>query len=309
MMRNVVAEQAVARVREFNREWTQVLGLLDRGLLETDYTLAESRVIFELAQLESWERLALRERLEMDDSFMTRVLRRLEDVGLVESSPSQKDGRALDLRLTESGRDAFAVLNQRSSRQVAELLEPLTEDQLTTLLESMTIISRLVRTGHQPAEVTLRGLGPGDLGWVVQRHGALYWNEFHWDDSFEALVARIVADYAAEHDPERENAWIAEVDGARAGCIFCCKRDDETAQLRILLVEPWARGQGVGRRLVDECLVFARQAGYSKMVLWTNDVLVSARRIYETVGFELAEEELHHSFGQDLVGQYWELAL
>jgi DNA-binding MarR family transcriptional regulator/GNAT superfamily N-acetyltransferase len=305
----VVAEQAVARVREFNREWTQVLGLLDRGLLETDYTLAESRVIFELAQLDSWERLALRERLEMDDSFMTRVLRRLEDMGLIESSPSKKDGRALDLRLTGSGREAFAVLNERSSQQVEALLEPLSEDQLATLLESMTIISRLVRTGHQPGEVTLRGLGPGDLGWVVQRHGALYWDEYRWDESFEALVARIVADYAAEKDPDRESAWIAEVDGARAGCIFCCKRDDDTAQLRILLVEPWARGQGVGRRLVDECLGFARQAGYSKMVLWTNDVLVSARRIYETVGFKLAEEEHHHSFGHDLVGQYWELVL
>jgi DNA-binding MarR family transcriptional regulator/GNAT superfamily N-acetyltransferase len=305
----VVAEKAVARVREFNREWTQVLGLLDRGLLETDYTLAESRVIFELAQRDSWERLALRARLEMDDSFMTRVLRRLEDVGLIESSQSKIDGRALDLRLTESGRQAFAVLNQRSSQQVAALLEPLTEDQLATILESMTVISRLVRTSQQPGEVTLRGLGPGDLGWVVQRHGALYWDEYRWDQSFESLVARIVADYTAEHDPDRESAWIAEVDGARAGCIFCCKRNDDTAQLRILLVEPWARGQGVGRRLVDECLAFARRAGYSKMVLWTNDVLTSARRIYETVGFELAEEEHHHSFGHDLVGQYWELVL
>lgn len=305
----MVAESAVARVREFNREWTQVLGLLDRGLLQTDYTLAESRVIFELAQRDSWERLALREQLEMDDSFMTRVLRRLEDMGLIESSPSKKDGRALDLRLTESGREAFAVLNERSSQQVSELLEPLSEDQLATLLESMTIISRLVRPGHGTGEVTTRDLGPGDLGWVVQRHGALYWDEYRWDQSFEALVARIVADYAAENDPARENAWIAEVGAARAGCIFCCKRDDDTAQLRILLVEPWARGQGVGRRLVDECVSFARRAGYSKMVLWTNDVLISARRIYETVGFELAEEERHHSFGHDLVGQYWELVL
>ncbi len=305
----VVADTAVARVREFNRDWTEVLGLLDRGLLDTEYTLAESRVIFELAQRESWERLALRERLGMDPSFMTRVLRRLEDEGLVESSQSMSDGRALDLRLTDPGRRAFVLLNQRSSDQVTELLAPLTDDQVDILLESMTIISRLIRPGRTTGHLAVRGLAPGDLGWVVQRHGALYWDEYRWDQEFEALVGRIVADYAADQDPERENAWIAELDGARAGCVFCCRRDQETAQLRILLVEPWARGHGIGRSLVDRCIEFARQAGYAKMVLWTNDVLVSARRIYEAVGFELVEEERHHSFGHDLVGQYWELEL
>lgn len=306
----MAAETAVARVREFNRGWTEILGLLDRGLLQTRYSLAESRVIFELAQRDSWERLALRDRLGMDASFLTRVLRRLEDAGLVESSPSESDGRALDLALTASGTDAYEVLNHRSADQVAALIDPLTDDQLHTVLESMTVISRLLRPGRDNGgEVMLRGLVKGDLGWVVQRHGALYWDEYRWDQEFEALVARIVADYAARHDPERENAWIAELDGARAGCVFCCRRDEDTAQLRILLVEPWARGHGVGTRLVEECVEFARQAGYSTMMLWTNDVLVSARRIYEAVGFRLVEEERHHSFGHELVGQNWEMEL
>lgn len=306
----MAAETAVARVREFNRGWTEILGLLDRGLLQTQYSLAESRVIFELAQRDSWKRLALRDRLRMDASFLTRVLRRLEDAGLVESSPSESDGRALDLALTASGRGAYEVLNHRSADQVAALIDPLTDDQLHTVLESMTVISRLLRPGRDNGgEVMLRGLAKGDLGWVVQRHGALYWDEYRWDQEFEALVARIVADYAAGHDPERENAWIAELDGARAGCVFCCRRDEDTAQLRILLVEPWARGHGVGTRLVEECVEFARQAGYSTMMLWTNDVLVSARRIYEAVGFRLVEEERHHSFGHELVGQNWEMEL
>ena len=307
----MVTRVEIEGVRAFNRTWTEILGLLESGLLETEYSLPESRVIFELAQRESWERLSLRDRLDMDPSFLTRVLRRLEEAGLVESRPSESDGRALVLRLTNAGRAAYETLDQRSSRQVASLLEQLTADQLATVLESMSSITRIIRPGsdENASEVKLRGLGPGDLGWVVQRHGALYWDEYRWDQEFETLVARIVADYAEGFDPAWENAWIAEIGGARAGCVFCCRRDEETAQLRILLVEPWARGHGVGSRLVAECVVFAREAGYSKMTLWTNDVLVSARRIYEDAGFELVAEERHHSFGQDLVGQNWQLEL
>lgn len=293
----------------FNRGWTEVLGLLDQGLLETEYTLAEARVIFELAQRDWWERLELKHRLGMDASFLTRVLGRLEETGLVVSTRSATDGRALNLSLTDSGREAYRVLNSRSAAQIAELISPLSEEQRSTLVESMTVIESIVGRARKEREVALRGLRSGDLGWVIQRHGAISWDEYGWDLDFEALVARIVADYHQDLKPDRESAWVAEVDGARAGCVFCCENDSTTAQLRILLVEPWARGLGLGTRLVEECVEFARRAGYSTLMLWTNDVLVSARRIYETVGFVLVEEEKHHSFGHDLVGQNWELVL
>jgi DNA-binding MarR family transcriptional regulator/N-acetylglutamate synthase-like GNAT family acetyltransferase len=299
----------VDRVRSFNRGWTEVLGLLDQGLLETDYTLAEARVIFELAQKDRWDRLDLKNRLGLDPSYLTRVLRRLEDAGLVTSTPSSSDGRALVVSLTRAGREAFSMLDHRSNDQIEMLLTPLTAEQHATLEESLTVIESLIGRGERERVIDLRGLRPGDMGWVIQRHGAIYWDEFGWDSDFEALVARIVADYHDHFSPGRESAWIAEVDGARAGCVFCCRRDDTTAQLRILLVEPWARGLGLGTRLVEECVGFARSAGYSRMTLWTNDVLGSARHIYEAVGFVLVEEEDHHSFGHDLVGQNWELLL
>lgn len=299
----------VERVRRFNRGWTEVLGLLDQGLLATEYSLTEARVIFELAQRPAWERLALRNRLGIDASFLTRVLNRLEQRGLVASTPSMSDGRAIDLALTSAGRVAFEDLNRRSRQQIGELLGPLTPGGRREVVEAMTVIERLLRPGTGEGEITIRRLRPGDLGWVVERHGSVYFDQFGWDADFEALVARIVADYHQGFKPGREDAWIAEVDGARAGCVFCCERDENTAQLRILLVEPWARGLGIGTRLVDECLAFARGAGYRKIMLWTNDVLVSARRIYQAAGFHLVEEEAHHSFGHDLVGQNWELDL
>lgn len=299
----------IARVREFNRSWTEILGLLDRSLLHTEHTLAEARVLFELARQSIWERSALQERLGIDPSFLSRVLRRLENDGLVVSTPSAEDGRALDITITDRGHEAYEILDQRSSDQIEALLRPLTPDQTAFLTEAMTVISRLVGRGGSKGEVTLRGLEPGDLGWVVERHGAIYADEYGWNTEFEALVARIVAGFRENLSPERENAWIAELDGARAGCVFCCQRDQDTAQLRILLVEPWARGHGIGSQLVAACIDFARGVGYSKMVLWTNDVLVSARKIYEAAGFSLIEEEEHHSFGHDLLGQTWELDL
>lgn len=303
--------EPVAEIRRFNRHWTEVLGLLDESLLETDHSLAEARVIFELSTRPTWERLALRHRLGMDASFLTRVLGRLEQRGLVSSTPSSTDGRALDVTLTAAGRAAFEDLDRRSAAQIDGLLASLTADQRRTLSESMTIVRHL--TEHDPdtdARLTsFRGLMPGDLGWVVQRHGAVYADEFGWETDFEALVARIVSDYRTGFRPDRENAWIAEVDGARAGCVFCCRKDDRTAQLRILLVEPWARGLHLGTQLVDRCIAFAKQAGYAKVVLWTNDVLVAARHIYQSAGFVLVDEAPHHSFGRDLVGQNWELEL
>jgi DNA-binding MarR family transcriptional regulator/GNAT superfamily N-acetyltransferase len=309
----------VPRVRAFNRDWTQVVGLLDRGLLHTRHSLPEARVLFELAQRDGWERSELRQRLGIDDSFLSRLIAGLARDGLVLLERSPTDGRRRQVRLTSAGRAAFRRLDRRSTAQVEELARPLTDGQRRQLVEAMSTIRGLVRAGDTDGapDVVLRGPRPGDIGWVVQRHGEIYWDEYGWDQSFESLVAGIVADFAAAAATDEPggvaslptSAWIAEIDGARAGCVFCCARDEHTAQLRLLLVEPWARGSGLGRRLVDECLDFARRAGYAEIVLWTNDVLVAARRIYEAAGFELVDEQPHHSFGHDLVGQTWRLEL
>jgi len=301
----------VERVRAFNRHWTEVIGLLDAGLLETSYSLPEARVMFELGRRgddEPFEQIELRRRLRMDPSYLTRIVARLQRSGLVRTYRSDVDRRHVRLALTPAGRAAFTDLDRRSAAQISALLEPLTDHDRRRVVLAIDTIERILY-GDRPREVTVRGLDSGDLGWVIQRHGEIYRDEYQWDMTFEALVAEIVANYVSHHRPEREHAWIAEVDGSRAGCVFCCQRDADTAQLRILLVEPSARGLGIGRRLVDECIDFARSANYRTMMLWTNDVLVSARRIYEAAGFELVDEEPHHSFGHDLVGQNWELAL
>jgi DNA-binding MarR family transcriptional regulator/GNAT superfamily N-acetyltransferase len=301
----------VERIRGFNRRWTEVIGLLDAGLLETPYSLPEARVLFELGRRSDaapWEQVELRHRLRMDPSYLTRIIARLRRGGLVAADRSDVDRRRVRLTLTPAGRIAATELDQRSAAQIDSLLEPLADPDRRRIVQAIDTIERVLDTDRQRI-VTVRGLDSGDLGWVVQRHGEIYREEYGWDISFEALIADIVAAYVANHRPGRESAWIAEVDGSRAGCVFCCQRDADTAQLRILIVEPSARGLGIGRRLVDECIDFARGAGYRTLMLWTNDVLVSARRIYEAAGFELVDEEPHHSFGRDLVGQNWELAL
>jgi DNA-binding MarR family transcriptional regulator/GNAT superfamily N-acetyltransferase len=299
---------AVTYVRQFNRTWTEVLGLLDRGLLETEFSLVEARVVFELAQADSTDRQDLRDRLGIDNSFLSRVLQRLVERDIVDTRPSDTDGRAVVLSLTDAGRLAADDLGTRSEAQIRSLLDPLSADECDQLVEAMTIAASLARPGRGVRDVTVRALRPGDLGWVIGRHGAVYADEYRWDADFEALVAEIVVDHHRSAT-SRADAWIAEVDGARAGCIFCCERDAETAQLRILLVERWARGLGIGTLLVDRCIEFARANGYRAVTLWTNDVLTSARRIYEAAGFVLVDSEPHHSFGHDLVGQNWELDL
>jgi DNA-binding MarR family transcriptional regulator/N-acetylglutamate synthase-like GNAT family acetyltransferase len=301
----------VERIRAFNRRWTEVIGLLDAGLLDTEYSLPEARVLFELGRRADdapWDQVELRHRLRMDPSYLTRVVARLRRAGLVTTRRSDVDRRNVRLALTAAGRTASAELDRRSAAQITALLEPLADDERRRVGTAIGTIEQILDAGRQ-RDVTVRGLDSGDLGWVVQRHGEVYRDEYGWDLAFEALVAEIVAAYVSHHRAGREQAWIAEVDGARAGCVFCCERDADTAQLRILLVEPSARGLGIGRRLVGECIDFARGAGYRKIMLWTNDVLVSARRIYEAAGFTLVDEEPHHSFGHDLVGQNWELAL
>ena len=299
----------VSTVREFSRFYTRRLGTLDEGLLETAWSLTEARVVFELAQAPATNMAALRATLALDSGYLSRLLAKFDAAGLIVRTASATDGRRQTLALTAAGRKLYRTLDARSNRQVSELLAPLPEPVQESLAGAMRTVMRALDDQARSPVVVLRGLRPGDLGWVVQRHGEIYAREYGWSQSFEALVARIVADYVDDHRPDREDAWIAEVDGQRAGCVFCVRKDDATAQLRILLVEAWARGHGLGTRLVDECIRFARDSGYRTLGLWTNDVLAAARRIYQAAGFELVREESHHSFGKDLVGQFWELRL
>ena len=302
----------VAAVRAFTRFYTRILDVLDEGLLHTPYSLTEARLIYELAhQDQGMETTELRRALGIDPGYLSRVLARFATDGLVARERSPQDGRRQVVRLTAAGRKAFAVLDRRSVEQVAGLLEPLDRDQRRRLVGAMSTVQEILGEPTPPALVVLRPLESGDYGWVVQRHGLLYAREYDWDETFEGLVARIVAEFIEQRasHPGRAAAWIAEVDGQRSGCIFCTHKEASTAQLRLLLVEPTARGAGIGGRLIDECIRFARRAGYQRMMLWTNDPLVDARRLYERAGFELVEEEKHHSFGHDMVGQVFALDL
>jgi DNA-binding MarR family transcriptional regulator/GNAT superfamily N-acetyltransferase len=296
-------------VRAFNRFWTEQLGLLDAGLVDTPYSLTEARLLFELAQAPRTDVLDLRRRLRLDSGHLSRLLSRFRADGLILTEASPEDGRRQVAALTARGREVFAELDGRAAAQVAGLLDGHHPTERRRLVEAMAVIESVVRADRPVTPYVLRPLRPGDLGWVVQRNAVVYADEYGWDQTYEALVARIVADFVDQRDPRRSDAWIAEVDGEPAGCVFCVPRDDDTAQLRLLLVEGSARGLGIGTRLVDECLRFARRAGYRRIMLWTNDVLVSARRIYEAAGFEKIDEEPHHSFGHDLVGQTWALDL
>jgi DNA-binding MarR family transcriptional regulator/GNAT superfamily N-acetyltransferase len=330
-----VAADPVAAVRDFNRFYTRVIGVLSEGLLRTPYSLTESRVIFELAQRGRTEVADLRRDLGLDPGYLSRMLRRFESDGLVVRDMSAADARRQVIHLTEQGRAAYATLDRRSAEDIADLLGHLDDAQRHRLLAAMGAVRDLLGDAAQAAQggggpggqgnrpvhpdLTLREPGPGDLGWVVARHGAIYAREYGWDASFEALVARIVADFVDHRDPDRERGWIAEIGGERVGCVFCVRADTastdtastdhDTAKLRLLLVEPAARGSGVGARLVDECVAYARAAGYKRIALWTNDVLVAARRIYERAGFVLVERQPHHSYGHDLTGETWERAL
>ena len=300
---------AVDALRAFNRFYTGHLGILGPGFLSTPHTLAEARVLFELGQEEEVEVAALRERMRIDAGHLSRLLARLERRGLVARERSAADGRRQVARLTPAGQEDFALLDRRSAEETGARLGGLAEAERRRLIASLAEVRRLLDPAPPARAVVLRPPRPGELGWVVEAHGRLYAEEYAWDAEFEALVARIVADFAAEHDPACEAVWIAEAEGRPAGCIFCVREEDDVAKLRLLLVEPWARGLGLGARLVDECIAFARRAGYRELRLWTNDPLVHARKIYERAGFRLVGEEPHRSFGHDLVGQTWSLTL
>jgi DNA-binding MarR family transcriptional regulator/GNAT superfamily N-acetyltransferase len=293
-------------VRGFNRFYTRVLGLLRPDLAGSAFGLTEARVLFELAHADEVAVSDLRRELDLDAGYLSRILSGFTATGLVAREQSASDGRRQVVRLTTDGQRAFAELDQLQAGAIDTLLAPLDEAQRSELVAAMGQIRRVLDGRPPRAGLVLRAPEPGDLGWVIERHGARYAAEYHWDETFEALVARIVADFAERHDTKREAAWIAEIDGERVGCVLCTAADAaDTAQLRLLLVEPSARGAGVGTRLVDECLRFAKRSGYSRITLWTNDVLHAARRIYERAGFVCDRREPHHSFGHDLVGEYW----
>ncbi len=280
-------------MREFNRVYTNMIGLLRGDYLDSPYSLTEARVLFELAHAGpagggGSEISALRRSLDIDAGYLSRILARFEADGLITRRRSDTDARRRVISLTSAGQHAFRSLDRRSAEQIGALLDQLTEAEQQRLTAAMATIKEIAGPRDHPAAFVLRSPRPGDLGWVVQRNGALYTQEYGWDASYEALVARIVADYAGRADP-REAGWIAELDGTPVGCVFCMRKDDRTAQLRLLLVEPAARGLGLGDRLVGECLAFARRAGYQEIVLWTNDILSAARRIYQRYGFELVD--------------------
>jgi DNA-binding MarR family transcriptional regulator/GNAT superfamily N-acetyltransferase len=296
----------VGDVRGFNRFYTRVLGLLRPDLAGSAFGLTEARVLFELAHRDDIAVSELRRELDLDAGYLSRILSGFTASGLAAREKSAADGRRQVVRLTEKGRRAFDELDRLQEGAIDTLLAPLDDGQRTRLVGAMGQIRRMLSKETHRAGVVLRPPQPGDLGWVVERHGARYAAEYGWDATFEALVARIVAEFAERRDTRREAAWIAELDGVRVGCVFCTAAEAEhTAQLRLLLVEPSTRGAGVGSRLVDECLRFARRSGYRRITLWTNDVLLGARRIYERAGFGCDRREPHHSFGHDLVGEYW----
>lgn len=302
-----VSAAEVAAARAFNRFYTTLIGVLGEGLLRTPYSLTEARVLFELAQREEAEVVLLRRALDLDPGYLSRMLARFEADGLIVRARSADDARRQVARLTAAGREVFERLDRLSAEDVGALLGRVPQARRPQLIAAMRTIQELLADPpRRPSrQVDLRPPRAGDFGWVVQRNGAVYAAEYGWDSTYEALVARIVAGYIEQHDPARESAWLADLDGEPVGCVFCVRKDDAVAQLRLLLVDPRARGMGIGERLVAECLRFAAGAGYGEIMLWTNDCLTAARRIYERAGFELERQEPHHSFGQDLTGQFW----
>jgi DNA-binding MarR family transcriptional regulator/GNAT superfamily N-acetyltransferase len=309
-------DAATVRLRQFNRFYTRHLGLLNAGLLQSRLTLPEVRVLYELAQRAQPTAAEIGRLLLMDEGYLSRLLRKLRHQGLVRARPAADDGRQRWLTLTSKGQKAFQTLDARATADVESLIRHLPPEEIQQLLDAVNRVEALLEGSlvAPPAAETeganLRAPAPGDLGWVVQRHGELYFREYGWDEDFERLVARIVGEYAAAPIGPRQRCWIATVDGRRAGCVFLMPGGRaEEARLRLLLVETWARGQRLGSRLVAACIDAARQAGCARLTLWTNDVLSAARHIYERAGFQLVQSEPHKSFGKTLVGQNWELTL
>jgi DNA-binding MarR family transcriptional regulator/N-acetylglutamate synthase-like GNAT family acetyltransferase len=303
-------EQRVEAVRRFNRFYTRKIGVLREGAYRSPYSLTQVRVLYELAHRDGPTATELGRELGLDAGYLSRILRGFERRGIVVKTRSPADGRQSHLALTPHGRKAFAPLDGRSHDEVAAILAGLSGGEQGRVVGAMRTVQQLLGDRDaRPTPYIVRGPQPGDLGWVVHRHGALYAREYGYDEEFEALVAEIVARFVQRYDARRERCWIAERDGDVIGCVFLVKKSRTVAQLRLLLVEPAARGVGLGTRLVDECVRFARQAGYRKLVLWTQSELESARRLYVAAGFRRTRTERHHSFGKSLVAEIWELVL
>ncbi|MDA9398681.1 bifunctional helix-turn-helix transcriptional regulator/GNAT family N-acetyltransferase [Bradyrhizobium sp. CCBAU 45389] len=297
----------IAAVRAFNRFYTRKLGVLDQRLGRTPFSLSEARVLYELAHRDDLAAKEIGIELGLDPGYLSRIVQSFDEKGLITRKPLPADRRQYQLSLTAKGRQTFAKLNLSSQNEVAAMLAQLSAGDATQLTQAMaTIEAVLEQRRSQPAAFMLRSHRVGDMGWVVSRQAAAYAADYNWDISYEALVAEICAQFIRNYDAAREHCWIAEVGGEPVGSIFLVKATDEIAKLRLLQVEKKARGLGVGRALVEQCLQGARERGYSKMTLWTQSILVAARGIYKSAGFKLVKEEKHHSFGADLVGETWE---
>lgn len=300
-----VTDPQVRSVRHFNRFYTRQMGLLEEHLLASPFTLTQARVLFELGTQGTLTAGDISTSLGLDRGYLSRILNDFVTQGLISQQKSRTDRRRVFLSLTGKGKQAFLTLDQESHYATAKLLSKLSGPQQEQLVTAIQKVELLLSSESIPDKITIRTHQIGDIGWAIEQHGRLYVEEYGWNQEFEALVATLFAQFASEHDPKTDRCWIAEVNDDRAGCVFVVRNteDSTAAQLRCLLVDPKWRGLGLGRRLVDECLAFAKDAGYTKIVLWTNDVLVAARKIYEATGFRLVKDERHHSFGHDLVGQ------
>lgn len=311
MMVATVLEDRINAMRHFNRFITRQIGVLREGLLHSPYSLTESRIIFELASRGKLTATELMQELGLDAGYLSRIVTALENQGLVGKIRSETDGRQRILSLTPDGQKAFEMLDKRSRNEITELLSELSENDQNRLFQAIETIEDVFSKGLKYSEpFILRSHEPGDMGWVTHRHGVLYAQEYGWDEQFEALVGQIAADFIKNFQPKKERCWIAEMNGEIVGSVFVAQdQSEKTAKLRLLLVEPEARGLGLGKRLVEECIRFSERSGYEKLTLWTNSNLHAARHTYSKLGFKCVKEEKHHSFGHDLVGETWELLL
>jgi DNA-binding MarR family transcriptional regulator/GNAT superfamily N-acetyltransferase len=303
-------DDQVAAVRAFNRFYTRKLGVLDQQLLRSPFSLSEARVLYELAHREDLAAKEIGTELGLDPGYLSRIIQSFDENGLITRKPLPADRRQYRLSLTAKGRQAFAKLDRSSQDEINSMLAALPRGDGQRVVQAMAAIERLLGASRgSPRPAILRDPRPGDMGWVVQSHGALYAGEYGFDSSFEALVAEIAAKFLSHFDASRERCWIADVDGAQVGSVFLVRDTDDVAKLRLLLVDPAGRGQGLGKRLVAECVAFAKACGYRKITLWTQSILVAARRIYQDAGFVRVASEPHRSFGQSLIGETWELEL
>src|SRR5467141_500871 len=304
------SDDQISAVRGFNRFYTRKLGVLDQQLLKSPFSLSEARVLYELAHREEPAAKEIGIELGLDPGYLSRIVQKFDEDGLITRKPLPSDRRQYRLSLTAKGRQAFAKLERSSKDDIAAMLAAMPHGDSQRLIAAMAVLERLLGgTSVAPPPAILRSHRPGDMGWVVQSHGALYASEYGFDSSFEALVAEIAAKFLGHFDASRERCWIADIDGAPVGSVFLVRDTDDVAKLRLLLVDPAGRGQGLGQRLVAECIAFARACGYRRITLWTQSILQAARKIYQDSGFILEASEPHRSFGQSLIGETWEREL